>query len=295
MITVVGATGKVGAEIVQLLRSRGAPVRAVSRDERRLTPAIAMGAVGCVADLRRPETLPAALERTRVLILTANAFLGRGANDLQRVDVAGQAALVDSARNAGVERVVFVSASGADAHHPVDLFRAKASTEARLQESGIGTVVLRAAPFMETWLGPVVAQVLQGAITTLVGQGVNPIPFVARGDVARVAVEAALAPSGPRLRRIAVGGPERISFRAAVELAGQLTGRASTIRRRSPSWARVSYCMLRWTDPVRARLLRTAVWLEETDHPPTPAEVPSTYGPFVSALAFLQSKLRASA
>jgi uncharacterized protein YbjT (DUF2867 family) len=32
MITVVVATGKLGAEIVQLFRSRGAPVRAVSRD-----------------------------------------------------------------------------------------------------------------------------------------------------------------------------------------------------------------------------------------------------------------------
>ena len=87
MITVFGATGKLGAEIVKILRSRGASVRAVSREEGKLAQALALGAVGHVCDLLRPETLPAALESTRVLVITSNAILGRGANDLRRVDV----------------------------------------------------------------------------------------------------------------------------------------------------------------------------------------------------------------
>jgi uncharacterized protein YbjT (DUF2867 family) len=291
VITLFGATGRLGSEIVLLLRNRGEAVRAVSREEARLAPALALGAEGCVADLRRPETLGAALENTRVLVITANAVLGRGTNDLQRVDVEGHASLVEAARRRGVERAVFVSAMGADPRHPVDLFRAKASTEARLEESGMSVALLRAAPFMETWLGPLAARVSRGEGAVLIGRGDNPIPFVARGDVAQMAVDAALDVAHPAIQKIAIGGPERISLGDVVELAGRLANRRPAIRRKSSLWVLASSAVVRAIDPVRARLLRTALWLDEADHPPTPPDVLSRHGPFRSVQSFLESSL----
>jgi uncharacterized protein YbjT (DUF2867 family) len=294
VITVFGATGRLGSEIVLLLRNRGEAVRAVSREGARLAQALALGAEGCVADLRRPETLAAALKNTRVLVITANAVLGRGTNDLQRVDVEGHASLVEAAQRLGVERVVFASAMGADPRHPVDLFRAKASTEARLEESGMGGALLRAAPFMEAWLGPLAAQVSRGEGAVLIGRGDNPIPFVARGDVAKVAVDAALDLAHPAMQKIAIGGPERISLAEVAELAGRLANRRPGIRRKSSLRVLASSAVARTFDPVRARLLRTALWLDEADHPPTPPEVLSRHGPFRSVRSFLESSLSRS-
>jgi uncharacterized protein YbjT (DUF2867 family) len=77
MVTLFGPTGRLGSEVVRLLRSRGALVRAVSRAETRLGPALALGAEGRVGDLCCPETLPPALEGTLVLVITANAVLVR--------------------------------------------------------------------------------------------------------------------------------------------------------------------------------------------------------------------------
>jgi uncharacterized protein YbjT (DUF2867 family) len=295
MVTLFGATGMLGSEVLRLLRNRGVAVRGVSREEERLRPALALGAEGRVGDLRRPETFRMALEGTRVLIITATAVLSRGTNDLQRVDVEGHAALVDAARRGGVERVVFVSAMGASPRHPVDLFRAKASTEAHLETAGMRVVVLNAAPFMETWLGPVVAQVSRGERAVLVGRGDNPIPFVARGDVAKVTVEAALEDFRPSMQRIAIGGPEPISLNEAVELAGRLMGRKPSIHRTSPLWIRASCIVLRRRDPVRARLLGTALWLEEANHPRTPPEVLSRHGPFRTVRAFIEASIAPAA
>ncbi|MGZ6059964.1 MAG: NAD(P)H-binding protein, partial [Myxococcaceae bacterium] len=107
MITVFGATGELGSRIVRLLREQKEPVRAVSRERARLEAATALGAEPAIADLRRPETIGPALTGSDVVVSTANAILGKGDNDLRRVDVLGNAALVRAAREHGVRRFVF--------------------------------------------------------------------------------------------------------------------------------------------------------------------------------------------
>lgn len=293
MIAVFGATGKLGAQIVRLLRERGAAVRAVSRDQACLGDALARGAVGCVADLRRPETLPATLAGVRVVVTTANAVLGRGDNDLRRVDLEGNAALLDAARRAGVERVVFISAMGAHSRHPVDLFRAKAATEARLASSGMGGTVVSAAPFMETWAAMLGEPVLQGRRVSLRGRGDNPVPFVSRQDVARVAVEAALSPQEGGIERIPLGGPERLTAREVVDVYATLSGRAPRLRHQWRPILAALGTVARPFDPVRARLLAAALWIEAADHPPTPPEVVSRYGPLRSLADLVRARLGA--
>ena len=71
MIVVTGATGTVGRELVRLLSTRGAAVRALTRDARgrRARP----GVEWVEADLAARERLPAALEGAESLfLLTGN-------------------------------------------------------------------------------------------------------------------------------------------------------------------------------------------------------------------------------
>jgi hypothetical protein len=53
------------------------------------------------------------------------------------------------ARQAGVERIVYVSAYGARPDHPIDFFRTKHAVEQALAESGVAHAILRPTAFME--------------------------------------------------------------------------------------------------------------------------------------------------
>ena len=109
MILVVGATGQVGSLVVRRLRADGAAVRAMVRDPASAADLAATGAELAVADLRRPETLDAALDGVTAVVATANAVgprpprrQRRGGRD--RLRRAGPAA-----ERAGVSRFVLAS------------------------------------------------------------------------------------------------------------------------------------------------------------------------------------------
>ena len=105
MIVVIGATGKIGSELVRLLAERGAAVRALARHAGRgeETP----GVEWMAADLARRENLgPAFASAEKLFLLTANS------EDMVRL----QKNAIAAARQAGVRQVVKLSALGASDH-----------------------------------------------------------------------------------------------------------------------------------------------------------------------------------
>lgn len=71
MILLTGTTGAIGAELARRLGDRGRPFRAMVRDERKAGALRDLGATIVVADMSRPETLPAAVEGVeRAFLLT---------------------------------------------------------------------------------------------------------------------------------------------------------------------------------------------------------------------------------
>ena len=95
---VAGATGNVGSELVRQLAAAGEPVRALTR--RPEATELPDGAVAVGGDLDHPDTLAPALDGAR------GAFLLSGYADMPGLLVA--------VRDAGIERVVLLSASAAD-------------------------------------------------------------------------------------------------------------------------------------------------------------------------------------
>jgi len=96
MIAVLGASGRVGRHVAAGLADAGVPARALVRNPDRVV--LPIDAVH--ADLRRPDTLPAALRGVeRLLVLTPHV----PEQDLL------EAAAVDAAASAGVRRIVKVS------------------------------------------------------------------------------------------------------------------------------------------------------------------------------------------
>jgi uncharacterized protein YbjT (DUF2867 family) len=224
MILVAGATGIVGGMITRRLLEQGKEVRVLVRHnspseqlakEGRATSAeelIEAGAEPVYGDLRDRASLDAALGGIETVITTANS-VGRGGEDNpQSVDLEGNRSLIEAAREAGVERLVFISLLGSDPEHPSPFVRAKAQSEAALRESGTEYTIIAPTAFMELWVAMVVGMpALQGRPVILVGEGRRRHSFVSNRDVAAFAV-AALDNPAARNEYLAIGGPEPLTW-----------------------------------------------------------------------------------
>lgn len=173
-ILVTGATGRVGRHVVQNLIDRGAPVRVLVRDAARAElPAQVEVAQGDLLDL---DALRAAMRGVRTLFLL-NAV---AADEFTQAMVT-----LNIAREAGVERVVYLSVFGADRSVNVPHFAVKAGGERMLKQMGFSATILRPAYFIDNEV------MIQDVI---LNHGVYPMPIGAEGvamvdarDIAEVA------------------------------------------------------------------------------------------------------------
>jgi NADH dehydrogenase len=165
-----------------------------------------------------------------VVVTTASAGERGGADTPQSVDVEGNRHLIEAASQAGVRQFVFVSALPASLDHPVPVVRAKAETELALHESGLAHTIIAANCFMDIMFALVVGdRILSGQPVTLVGEGRRRHSFVAARDVAAFAVAAVNHPAAVN-RRIAVGGPDALSWRDVVAVYERALGRTATVQ-----------------------------------------------------------------
>ena len=234
MILVVGATGQLGGLIAQMLLDQGRQVRILVRPGSAYEPLVAAGAQAVTGDLKDPDSLVAACAGVDTVVSTANSA-GRGGEDtVASVDDTGNANLIEAAQSAGVCHFVFISVLGADAEHPVPFLKAKGKTEQRLRASGMAWTVLQPNLFMDTWIPAVVGgPALAGQPVTLIGEGRRQHSMVAANDVAAYAV-AALDHPEAQGQTLFIGGPQPVSWRAAVSAFEQELGREVPVRTAAP-------------------------------------------------------------
>ncbi len=225
MILIVGATGRLGGQIVQRLLADGRKVRVLVRPQSDYGSLVQAGAEPVVGDLKDPASLHAACEGIEAVVTTANAA-GRGGEDtFQTVDDEGNHNLINAAVQAGVERFIFTSVLGSDPDSPAPLLRAKGITEERLRASGMTFTVTQADVHMDMLIPLVVDLPLsQGEPVRVVGEGRRTHSFVAQQDVAAFTV-AVLDHPAARNSTIVIGGPEPLSWRDIVSTFEQELGR----------------------------------------------------------------------
>jgi NADH dehydrogenase len=188
------------------------------------------GAQPVYGDLKDRASLDAACDGIETLITTANSAMRGGEDTVDTVDRQGNRNLIEAARAAGVKQFVFTSFLGADPNSPVPLFQAKAETEALLAESRMPYTVLAPNFFIESWAGMVVGIPLQARQPiTLVGEGRRLHSLISVGDVAAFAVAAVGHPAAID-QRLALGGPQPVSWRDIVAAFGQVLGQELPVR-----------------------------------------------------------------
>jgi len=230
MILVVGATGQLGSRITSGLLARSRDVRVLSRPASAYQTAQQLGAEVVLGDLKDRPSLDAACAGVDTVITTANSIRRGGEDTVSSVDASGTRSLIEAAKAAGVRRFVYTSVLGAVPDSPVPFLAAKAANEAHLRESGMAWTVLAPNAFMESWPARVVgAPALAGAPVVIVGEGRRRHTFVAEDDVAAFAVAAVDSPQAIN-QRVAIGGPEALSWRDVVALYERVVGRPLEVR-----------------------------------------------------------------
>ncbi|WP_321953761.1 NmrA/HSCARG family protein [Burkholderia cenocepacia] len=173
-ILVTGATGRIGRQLVRQLVDRGADVRVLVRDPAKADfPAAVTVAQGDMLDV---DALRAAFSGVRTLFL----LNGVAGDEFTQALIA-----LNLAREAGIERVVYLSVLHADRFVNVPHFAVKFGAERMIEQMGFSATILRPAYFMDN--DATVKDVI-------VGHGVYPMPIGGKGiamidarDIAEVA------------------------------------------------------------------------------------------------------------
>ncbi|MER8472106.1 NmrA/HSCARG family protein [Mesorhizobium sp. M1328] len=160
-ILVTGATGNVGRNVVEQLVKRGANVRALVRDPSKANFPAGVDVVQ--GDLLDVDSLRRAFSGISTLFLL-NAVV---ADEFTQALVA-----LAAAREAGIERIVYLSVIHSDLYVNVPHFAGKFGVERMIEQMGLNATILRPAYFMDNDI------TIKDVVT---GYGIYPMPIGAKG------------------------------------------------------------------------------------------------------------------
>lgn len=259
MILVIGGTGRVGRRVVELLRSRGAGTRVLTRDPDRGDRVAGVEYVG--GDLLDPASVTAALDGVDRVVCTAHGGGGAKAGGPRGVEGRGLPDLVRQAAHHGVRQFVYVSSASARPASPADLFRGKAAVEKALRTSGVPHAILRPTHLLDTWVPMLGEPLVRKSQAVIIGRGENPVSWVAGDDVAKAAAALAVEDGGGEA--LVLGGPDTLTLRelnARVETALGVQAKKTTVM--APGMLRFSSRLVRPFNELLSRQMRLGALLD---------------------------------
>ena len=249
-ILITGARGRVSQSLVRQLLAAGQKVRAAGRapDVVHLPADVEV----MRADLAEPDSLGPALAGVTKVFLYA--------------EPGGLSGFIAAARAAGIERIVLLSARGADLAADDAIMRAHGKAEAAVEDSGIAWTFLRPGGFATNrlwWAGSIRER----------GLVRDPFPdshsaLIHEADIAAVAVRALTEP-GHESARYTLTGPESLTGRDQVGLISRAIGRPLRIETEDLDEYRRS--LSRWPDQIVEARIRRLARLNEHHDPTTDA------------------------
>ncbi|MGF7055626.1 uncharacterized protein YbjT (DUF2867 family) [Bosea sp. OAE752] len=238
-ILVTGATGNVGRNVVEQLSSRGADVRALVRDPAKASFPAGVNVVH--GDLLDVDSLRGAMSGVSTLFLLNGVVADEFTQALIALNVA---------REAGIERIVYLSVIHSDVYVNVPHFAGKFGVERMIEQQGLNATILRPAYFMDNEI------TIKDVVT---GYGIYPMPIGDKGlamvdarDVGEIAaielIRREQSATPLPLTRINLVGPDTLIGASAAAIWSDVLGRTiafpgydtaafeQSLRRFMPSW-----------------------------------------------------------
>lgn len=229
IIAILGATGKVGSQVIQSLSEAHITARGLTRTLSKSKPLT--GVQWEEGDMSNDATLLPFLTGSTGLFLNTS---------VQQNMVEWQCHIIDAAKASGVEYILKLSTPSArqDSKDPAGFGHWQ--IEEYLKNSGVQWNILQPQSFMQNWLGDFAATVrTERKIYEAAGDGKRAFTDTRDiGDVARVLFT---GPGNWIAKIISVSGPELVNYYQVAEDIGQAIGEKVTYVDQTPEQARERY------------------------------------------------------
>jgi len=231
LVTIFGGSGFVGGQVVRALAKRGWRVRVAVRRPARAWALKPQGDVGQIVAVRcdatRPDEVAAAVRGADAVVnLIGVLFEGPG-HSFQALHVDASRNIAEACAAAGVDRLVQISAIGANPEGPSAYARTKAAAEMAVRAVKPDAVVVRPSIVFgsgDGFFNRFAAMASMSPFLPLIGGGKTRFQPVWVGDVAEAVARAVVLPAAAG-RTFELGGPAVVSFEDLLKLVLRETNR----------------------------------------------------------------------
>ncbi|MEN6402898.1 MAG: SDR family oxidoreductase [Armatimonadia bacterium] len=213
MILVTGATGTVGRYVVAELLARKVKFVVGARHPEKVKEVLGPDILAVPLDFDDPASLKRAMQSAKKIYLLTP---GAPPDDPQAK------AVIDAAREAGVEHIVRQSALGADASPGYTIGQVHRAVELYLLASGMTATILRPNHFMENLLGMAGTVKAEGKLYSSSGEA--RMSMIAAKDIGAVAAHV-LTNEGFENQSYDLTGPEAVTYGEIADAIGKATAR----------------------------------------------------------------------
>jgi len=224
LVTVFGGSGFIGSQVVRALAKQGRRVRVAVRQPHLAHTMRLMGDVGQIevvqANVRDEASVRRALTGARGAINLVGVLYETGRQKFDAIHVDGARNIAAAARDLGVERLVHLSALGADEGSASKYARSKAAGEAAVRAAFPEAVIIRPSVVFgqgDGFFNKFAEMAVISPVLPLIGGGATRFQPVFLGDVAK-AISRAAGEAGHAGATYELGGPAVYSFREVLEL-----------------------------------------------------------------------------
>ena len=231
LVTVFGGGGFVGRHAVRALAKRGHRVRVAVRRPNLIPELRVMGDVGQIelvqANLRHEDSVRQALVGADVAINLVGVLYPSGPQSFRSVHEEGAGLVARLATEAGVARLVHMSAIGADPASDSRYAQSKAAGEAAARAGFPGLSIVRPSIVFgpeDDFFNRFAAMASVSPVLPLIGGGTTRFQPVYVGDVAQVLADLADGPARAG-ETFELGGPTVYTFKELLTLINLVTGR----------------------------------------------------------------------
>ncbi len=231
LITIIGGSGFVGRHLVQNLATQGYRIRIGVRRPDLTGHLQPLGGVGQImpvqANVRYPDSLVSACQGADIVINLTGILASSGAQSFEAVHEAGAGAVAKAAKEVGAQKMIHMSAIGADRDSSSAYGRSKAIGEENVKSAFKRATIIRPSIVFgpeDGFFNKFADMARFSPVLPLIGGGETKFQPVFVGDVARAFSEVV---NSSRFdgKILELGGPEIFSFRQLLEFILQVTER----------------------------------------------------------------------
>lgn len=222
-IVILGATGKVGSKISEILLKEGHQVTVIARDAERLEKFRRLGAEIISGDVNDIETVTDAFKNAdSAFVLMPDNVKAENTRAYQRHVTSN---IIEAIEKSGIRYIVNMSSLGSHMHEGNGMMGGTGEQEVRLNQlADVNVLHIRSAYFMENFLRTI-PLVKDKGINGTAADGDHSFPMVATKDVAEIAAGhlANLDFTGKSVH--AVMGPRNYTMREFTTIVGKAIGK----------------------------------------------------------------------